>query len=124
LVENQFGKSFKILRSYNGRGFFSQEGIQRQYTTTYTPQQNEVVDRENHMIIDMARCMLENKSIPNKYGVETIHTLVYLLNWSSTKLVSKKNLEEAWYGQKGFMKVCSPKSIQMLHEYQLQTPSM
>jgi transposase InsO family protein len=54
LVENQFGKSIKVLRSDNGGEFCSkdfldfctQEGIQRQYTTPYTPQQNGVVEGE------------------------------------------------------------------------------
>ena len=55
LVENQIGKKNKVLRSDNGGEYTShafdeycqQEGIKRQLTVPYTPQQNGVVERKN-----------------------------------------------------------------------------
>lgn len=50
--------------------------------------------------MEMARCMSENKFVPNEYWVETVHTISYLLNRSPTKLVQTMTLEEAWSGKK------------------------
>jgi hypothetical protein len=50
--------------------------------------------------MEMARCMLENKCIPNKYWAEAVHTTVYLLNRSPTKSVPTMTPEEAWSGKK------------------------
>ena len=55
LVENQTGKRLKVVRSYRGGEFSSEEfkdfcyknGIKREYTIPGTPQQNGVVDRQN-----------------------------------------------------------------------------
>lgn len=49
--------------------------------------------------MEMARCMSENKFVPNEYWVETVHTISYLLNRSPTKLVQTMTLEEAWSGK-------------------------
>ena len=66
LVENQTGKKIKVLRSNNEgeftsnefRDFCSQEGIQRQLTVPYNPQQNEVAEQKNKSIIYAVRAML------------------------------------------------------------------
>ena len=86
--------------SHDFNNFCSQEGIQIQYTTPYTPQQNGVVDRRNQIIMEMARCMLENKLIPHKYWVEVVHIVVDFLNGSPTKFVPTMTLEEAWSRKK------------------------
>jgi len=38
--------------------FFHDAGIEHQYTTPYTPQQNGVSERKNRTIMEMARCLL------------------------------------------------------------------
>ena len=60
-VENQTGKSIKILRSDRGGEYLSTEfeeflkenGIISQLTPPYTPQLNEVFERRNHTLLDM-----------------------------------------------------------------------
>jgi transposase InsO family protein len=55
-VENQTGKNIKVLRSDNGGEYTSndfkdlckEEGIKRELTVSYNPQQNGVVERKNH----------------------------------------------------------------------------
>ena len=55
LVENQSGHDIKILRTDRGGKYVSNEflnfcnthGIQKQFTTRYTPQQNDVSERNN-----------------------------------------------------------------------------
>jgi hypothetical protein len=72
LVETQSEKKIKFLRTDN-RGeyvnheiynIFHEVGIQLYHTVPYTPQQNEVVERKNRSLKDMASCMLHEKSLP------------------------------------------------------------
>jgi transposase InsO family protein len=43
--------------------FFNGNGISRQLTTAYTPQQNEVTERKDRTIINMFRNMFSKKKI-------------------------------------------------------------
>ena len=62
-VENQLGRNIKILRSDRGReymldpfsDFLKENGIIHQLTMSYTPQQNDVVERCNRTLLDMVR---------------------------------------------------------------------
>ena len=68
LVENQTGRRIRVLRSDNGGEYTSkefdefciQEGIKRQLTVPYTPQQNGVAERKNRSIVGAARAMLHD----------------------------------------------------------------
>eukprot|EP00253_Pinus_taeda_P028517 PITA_28517 len=108
LVENQSGLHIKVLRIDRGGEYISKEflrfsrenGIHKQFTTRYTPQQNGVAERKNRTIMDMARSMLKAKHLPNDYWAEAIHCAVYILNRCPTKGVMNKVLEEAWSGRK------------------------
>ena len=108
LVEKEFGKSIITLRSNNGGEFCSNafssfldtHGIQRQFTTPHTPQQNSVVERRNRTITEMAHSMLEHRHVPKQFWAEAINTAVYLLNRSPTVAVKGKTPEEAWLGCK------------------------
>ena len=64
-MSTEFGLPIKKLRSDNGtefkntlvEEFLNEEGIKHEFSTPYTPQQNSVVERNNHTFIDMARTM-------------------------------------------------------------------
>lgn len=43
------------------------EGIKAQYTVTYAPEQNGVAERKNKSLVEMARCLLIEAKLPNKY---------------------------------------------------------
>lgn len=66
LVEKQSGRSIKVLRSDNGKEYTSNqftkfcedEGIGRQLSVGYTPQQNGVSERKNQTVMEMAKSML------------------------------------------------------------------
>jgi transposase InsO family protein len=75
--------------------YFSDQGIQRQLTASYTPQQNGVVERMNQTIIGMARCLLKAKGVPTKFWGEAVTTAVYLLNCGTMKSVAGKMPYEA-----------------------------
>jgi hypothetical protein len=42
-------------------------GIQREFSFRYTPEQNDVAERKNRSIVEAARRMLEEKSLPKFY---------------------------------------------------------
>eukprot|EP00253_Pinus_taeda_P004407 PITA_04407 len=62
--------------------------------------QNNVVERRNRTVVEMARSMLQHRSVPNKFWAEAVFTVVYLLNRSPTQAVKGKTPEEVWSGRK------------------------
>lgn len=106
-MERETGKSIKILRTDNGREYLStefneilnSEGIERQLTVEYRPQQNGFAERANRTIVEMSRCMLLSSNLPEWLWGKAVNTSVYLRNRSPTKLLSKTPYE-AWCGKK------------------------
>jgi len=64
---------------------FKEEGIKAQYIVTYAPEQNGVAERKNRSLVEMARCLLIEAKLPNKYWGEAINTANYLQNRIITK---------------------------------------
>eukprot|EP01018_Ginkgo_biloba_P022218 Gb_20056 [translate_table: standard] len=108
MEERQSGYKLRILRSDNGGEYISNEfkdfcrkvGIQKKYTTPYTPQQNGIAERKNRIILEMARSMMKEKNIGDELWAEGVYIAVYLLNRSPTKDLVNKTPEEAWTGIK------------------------
>ncbi|CAL2257239.1 unnamed protein product [Prunus armeniaca] len=108
MTELQTGQKVKCIRSDRGGEFLSAEfvefcevqGIQRQLTMAYTPQQNEVVERKNRTVVEMAKAMLHEKGIPYFLWAEAVHTTVYLLNRCPTKALSNMTPFEVYSGRK------------------------
>ena len=75
MVERESERKMKCLRSDGGKEYFSgqfnnylqQKGIRREFSYRYTPEQNGVAERKNRSLIDAARAMLEEKSMPKFY---------------------------------------------------------
>ncbi|PKA48313.1 Retrovirus-related Pol polyprotein from transposon TNT 1-94 [Apostasia shenzhenica] len=107
-AEKECGEPIQILRTDRGSEFCSNEftkfcqlnGIKRQLTASYTPQQNGVAERKNRTIVEMARSMLKAKNLPISFWAEAVATTVHLLNISPTKAVWNSTPYEAWYGVK------------------------
>ena len=103
LVEKQSGRSIKVLRTDRGGEFLSKEfndfcdehGILRQLTAPYTPEQNGVAERKNRTVVEMARCMLKQKGMPDSFWAEGVATAVYILDISPTKSVWDQTPYEA-----------------------------
>ena len=99
------------MRSDRGGEFLSEEfktycvenGIQRQLTAPYTPEQNGVAERKNRTVVEMARSLLKEKDLPNYFWAEAVATSVHLLNISPTKAVQNITPFEAWKGMKPSM---------------------
>lgn len=96
------------MRSDNGKEYTSAEfnqfcedaGIEHQLTAPYTRQQNGVSQRRNRYILEMTRCMLHEKNLPNKFWVELANTAIFLQNMFPTKAMKDQTPFEAWYGYK------------------------
>ena len=71
-VENQLGKTIKLLRSDRGGEYMSQEfddhlksrGIVPQLTPPGTPQRNGVSEWRNRTLLDMVRSMMSKLDLP------------------------------------------------------------
>jgi hypothetical protein len=58
-----------------------------------TPQQNDVAERRNHMLMDMVRSMLSNSELPLFLWSEALKTVVYVLNRVPSKTIPKTPFE-------------------------------
>ena len=66
----------------------------------YTPEQNSVVERDNRSVVECARSMLHNYSMPLQFWGEAINTVVYVLNRISTRTLHGDTPYTKWYGVK------------------------
>ena len=107
-VEKETNSFIRALRTDRGGEFTSQEftnfcdvnGIRRQLTAAYTPQQNGVAERKNRTIMNMVCSMISEKKIPKPFWPEAVNWTVHVLNRSPTLAVQNKTPEEAWSGVK------------------------
>ena len=86
-VELESGYKIKLVRcdnaaEYRALGAYLQQefGIQFEYTTPYTPEQNGVAERLNRSLITMARAMLLDASLPVRFWGDAVITASYLRN--------------------------------------------
>ena len=88
LVENEIGSRIKCLRFDNGGEFTSDEfnkyceehEIKRHFLVARTPQQNGVAERKNRSVMEMARTMLNESKLNDKFWGHAVHTSVHILN--------------------------------------------
>ncbi|KAK2452968.1 putative mitochondrial protein [Trifolium repens] len=108
LVEKESGNSIQCLRTDRGgeylsnsfNEFCSKEGIKRQLTAAYTPQQNGVSERKNRTLLNMVRSMINEKKVPKQFWPEAVKWATYMMNRSPTLNVKNMTPEEAWSGVK------------------------
>ncbi|CAH9109373.1 unnamed protein product [Cuscuta epithymum] len=103
MVNRQFGKNVKIVRSDNGtefqclRNFFLNSGILFQTSCVYTPQQNGRVERKHRHILDMARTLRFHAHLPIHFWGECVLTAGYLINRLPTPILENKSPYELLY---------------------------
>ena len=108
LVEKQTNLSIQRLRCDGGGEYFSgefieylqEQGIQRETTCRYTPQQNGVAERKNRHIAETARAMLNEMYMPNSYWAEAVMCGVHLMNCTPTAAAHNATPEEIFLGKK------------------------
>lgn len=121
-VEKQTRRHIKKLRTDNGKeylsndfkNFLEEEGISKQLSVEYTPQQNGVAECANRTIVEMVRCMLQQSGLPQSLWAEAVNTATYIRNRCPTKCLNDKTPIEAWTNKKpyvGFFHIFGSKTI-------------
>ncbi|GKC63297.1 retrovirus-related pol polyprotein from transposon TNT 1-94 [Tanacetum coccineum] len=77
----QINKGTKFLNK-TLHAYFAQEGIEHQTSTARTPEQNGVVERWNHTLVEAARTMLSADKVPLYFWAEAIATACFTQNRS------------------------------------------
>ncbi|KAH9671187.1 Integrase catalytic domain-containing protein [Citrus sinensis] len=115
-VQNEKGYSITCIRSDHGgefenhafENFCNDLGIEHQFSSPRTPQQNGVVERKNRSIQEIARIMLNENSLPKYFCAEAVNTACYVLNWVLIRPNLNKTSYELWKDRKpniGYFKV-------------------
>jgi hypothetical protein len=81
-AQNEFDAKVKKIRSDDGtefkntqvEDFLDEDDIKHEFSAPYTPQQNGVVKRKNHTLIEMARAMLDEYKTSDRFWAEAIKT--------------------------------------------------
>ncbi|CAA6674433.1 unnamed protein product [Spirodela intermedia] len=97
-AEGESGLKLGALRTDRGGEFTSHEfaeycageGIHRQHTAPYSPQQNGIVERRNGTVVATARSMLKAKGLPGWFWGEAV----------ATASVDGMTPFEVWHGKK------------------------
>lgn len=100
-------KTPKIIRSDRGgeyvnrelQKFLKDKGIKVEYTVPDSPEQNGVAERKNRSLLEMARCMLIDAEMENKFWSEAVNTANYLQNRLPTS-ATEKTPYELWFLEK------------------------
>ena len=107
LLENSLQARLRALRSDNGLEFknssfldFCRErGIEHNFSSPRTPQQNGVVERKNRTLEDMARTMLFSSKLPHHYWAQAVDTACYIINRAMLRPLLEKTPYELMKGR-------------------------
>ncbi|CAA7018786.1 unnamed protein product [Microthlaspi erraticum] len=104
MVERQFEKQVKMVRSDNGteftcmKSYFAKEGIIHQTSCVGTPQQNGRVERKHRHILNVARALMFQAKVPIKFWGECVLSACHLINRTPTPLLGGKTPYELLFG--------------------------
>ncbi|UYV60655.1 hypothetical protein LAZ67_1001766, partial [Cordylochernes scorpioides] len=113
LIKTQHNKKTRKIRVDNGKEFSSgnfkqfcrTKGIQIEYTSPYTPQQNGTSERMNRTLIDKVRTKLAETNLPKYLWGEAIYCSAYELNRSPTSANIGIPPASIWYKQNDLSKL-------------------
>jgi len=75
------GENFKMKKI---SGFYEKLGIFHNFYAPRTPQQNEVVERKNMSLEELARTILSESSLPKYFWADVVSTTSYVMNIGSS----------------------------------------
>ncbi|GJS39678.1 zinc finger, CCHC-type containing protein [Tanacetum coccineum] len=107
-IEMEMRMKVRMLRTDRGGEFTSNEftryckenGIARQLTAPYSPQQNGVVERRNRTVLSTTRSMMKAMKLPLTFWAEAVRHAIYILNRVPTRALVDKTPYEALYNRK------------------------
>jgi hypothetical protein len=90
-IRSDNGSEFKNI---NIEDWCDKEGVQHEFFTTYTPQQNRVVECKNKTLITLVRAMLDDYGTPERFWAEAINTACHATNRVYLHRLLEKTLYE------------------------------
>ncbi|CAN0873749.1 Retrovirus-related Pol polyprotein from transposon TNT 1-94 [Linum grandiflorum] len=108
MVRTQFGKTVKTIRSDPGgefqstllHEFYRQNGILFQQSCPGVSEQNGLVERKHRHVLDLTRALLLQTAVPASFWVETVRTVVYLINRQPTPILKNVTPYEILHGRR------------------------
>ena len=104
MVDRQFGKKVRTIRSDNGSEFISlstyflENGIRHETSGVGTPQQNGRVERKHRHLLNVARAIMFEGHLPIEFWGECALAAAYLINRTPSMILSGKTPYEVLYG--------------------------
>lgn len=107
-VHTHFNTTVKTLRSDNAlefddahcKQFFAKNGVVHQSSCVYRPQQNARVERKHRHILEVARSLRFQASLPLNYWGDCVLAAVYLINRTPSYVLNFKIPYEILYDSK------------------------
>ena len=96
-IQSDNGSKFKNM---NIEDWCDKEGVKHEFSATYTPQQNGVVERKNKTFITLARAMLDDYGTPERFWAEAINTAYHATNWVYLHRLLEKTPYDLLVGRK------------------------
>ena len=73
-------------------------------TAPYAPQQNGIVERRNRTLLEMTRCLMKARGVPNHFWGEAIRHATYIINRTPTRALIGVTPYEKFYGENRILK--------------------
>jgi transposase InsO family protein len=107
-LNNEHPNCLKAIRSDNGTEFRNasfdkfclEHGIDQQFSAPRIHQQNRVMERKNHTLVEMARMMLDEHKTPRRFWANAIITACYISNRIFLRLILHLTPFELRFGRK------------------------
>jgi hypothetical protein len=96
-IQSDNGSEFKDM---NIEDWCDKEGVKHEFSATYTPQQNGVVECKNKTLITLARAMLDDYGTPERFWAEAINTACHATNRVYLHRLLEKTPYELLVGKK------------------------
>lgn len=117
MVENQFGRTIKCLKSDNGteiknanvEQLLRELGIRHEKSVAYSPQQNGRIEREMRTVVESARSAIHARSLNENLWAEAVNYAVFTLNQTGTSSVKGRPPADLWFGRR--------MSVEKLHSF-------
>ena len=100
-IRSDHGREFENSRLAS---FCNDQGTRQEFSAPKTPQQNGVVERKNRVLQEMARVMLNTKSMAKSFWGEAVNIVCHTLNIVYFRPDTKKTPYELWRGKKPVFK--------------------
>jgi len=107
VIQNEKGCRISTIKSDHGGEFQNErfdkfcekQGIKHNFFAPRTPQQNEVVERKNRSLEELARMLLNATDLPKYLWADAVSTTCYVLNRVLIRPILKKTPYELFKGK-------------------------